>query len=740
MSVREPFKNWRSMRVARLTPAIALFAGAATLVWAFFWPDTSCSDPACVRKRFAISVELDAFNQVDPIELDVAAGDERISLNAIFSSGGVDAEVVADQADLPYKSASGALDRADLYQFTQAWRSARGRGDVDASIYALLAPALVSDSGEPLFGIMFDVDEREGFAVAPSTTTHRFGEREPASVPLLQLRTFAHELLHSLNRHHVDAVQMSDGRLTLEAPTRCISLDSAGQWSLREAPLMAISPTTIGFFQSAAKADVLPGKAHSPFRARRTSPTECEDARSNAAPDPARTRWDLARRRIRGLFAIRSASAQVPAVQDVEPAQASVELRIQALPAPYPLGYPLAVRLMARNTGSAALPIKGRLSPSYGIVRIEHRRAGQAEWSDLEPLAWFEPVSDEEALLLPDERTEHTVPIYFGEDGWTFPEPGRYEIRARMQTGSDTPDAVSSQISITFASPNSEPDQAALRPLIDDSGRLDDASGRLLAFGGRIGTEQTRDALEAAIVQYGDTSLGGALRLTLVTNRLRPTIDPRTGERPLPDFSDARELLADTCTDSGIAALKWQLLQRHAGGVPDNLTNRAETDAAAWDGTTSARGDPMPTYSDESLRPWGPSLHFCFNEARLRAPARAAIPRLVQQLRREQPERIVVVGHGDHEGRCRYNDGLALRRAQAVRRALLGSGLTASRIEVASLGERRPLDFEATGEAHDLNRRVEILIESNSAEGDELPAVSRIMPACGSVASAVPTP
>lgn len=739
MTLRQRFRNWRSGRGAKLTLAIALLAGAATLVWAFFWPDTGCSEPACARKRFAIAVELDAFEQVEPIELDVTVDDKRIGLSSIFASGGVDAEVVADQADLPYKAASGALDRADLYQFTTAWRNAQARGDVDASIYALLAPALVSDTGEPLFGIMFDVDERGGFAVAPSTTAHRFGEREPASVPLLQLRTFAHELLHSLNRHHIDAAQMSDGRLTLEAPTRCISRQSAGRWSLREPPLMAISPRTISFFQTAARNDVLPGKAHSPFQARRASLTECDDARSNAAADPARTRWELALRRIRGLFAIQSASAQVRAVEDVEPQDASVDLRIQAVPAAYPLGYPVAVRVMARNTGSAALPIKGRLNPSYGMVRIEHRQVGQADWSILEPLAWFEAMSDEEALLQPGEQTEHTVPIYFGEDGWTFPEPGQYEVRARLQTGSGTPDALSSQISIAITRPQSEADQAALRPLIDDSERLDDAAGRLLAFGGRIGTERTLDAMEAAVEQSGDTSLGGALRLTLLTHRLRPPIDPHTGERPAPDFSDARELLADTCTDSGIAALKWQLLQRHAGGVPHSLTNRAETDAAAWDGTTSMRGDTMPTYSDQSLRLWGPSLHFCFNEAQVPTPVRAAIPRLVQQLQRERPLRIVVVGHGDHEGSCRYNDGLALRRAQAVRRALLSAGLSTRRVEIASLGERRPLDFESTREAHDLNRRVEILIESRDLAADVLPASQRIAPACGSAARAVPT-
>jgi outer membrane protein OmpA-like peptidoglycan-associated protein len=138
----------------------------------------------------------------------------------------------------------------------------------------------------------------------------------------------------------------------------------------------------------------------------------------------------------------------------------------------------------------------------------------------------------------------------------------------------------------------------------------------------------------------------------------------------------------------------------------------------------------MPTYSDPALMAWGPSLHFCLNESNLRASVQSAIPRLARQLRRERLSRIVIVGHGDHEGTCRYNDGLGLRRARAVRLALIDAGLNASKLEIASLGERRPLDLAATSDAHDLNRRVEILVESATvadAGSDEVP---RVAPRC----------
>lgn len=720
--------------------AVLVVALGLLIAWAVFWPDQACADPGCARKRFALAIEVDSFAQVAPIDFTVTTQEGKQSLRSIFRGGGIDLNVSLDQLDLPFKESSGALDRADLYQFVSQWRDRQPpRGHADARIYALLATSLVSDNGEPLFGIMFDVTGREGFAVAPRTTAHLFGEREPQSVSTLQLRTFAHELLHALNRDHLDAAQMSDGRLTLEAPTRCISEAHRRQWSLREPPLLALSPDTIRFFQSAASRDVLPGKGNSPFQRRRSSPTECDDARTNVAANPAKSRWQLALERFEDLLSLRAAAAaEVTPVetenertpeQDIPPPAA--ELTIQALPNAYPLGYPIALRVIARNTSDEPLPIEGRLNPGYGMIRIEHRRADETDWHVIEPLAWFEPTNDADAMLAPGARTEQTVPIYFDEDGWTFKMPGEYRVRAQLQTGHLQEAIVSAPISIRVDELRTADDREAIKSLLDADGQLDDAVGRLLVFGGRIGKAADLEPLETTAQNYGHTALGGALRLTLLSQRLRRPIDPLTGERPPPDFGDARGLIEDTCTDSGIAALTHELLQQQLPSLPDAFQNRTESAAAAWDGTTSARGESIPTYSNPALSEWGPSLHFCFNESELRSSVRTSISVVARRLKRERPQRIVLVGHGDHSGTCRFNDALALRRAQAVKSALVGAGVARRSIEVVSLGERRPLDFAAGDAAHELNRRVEVLIER---QHDELAVPDepqrRIVPDC----------
>ncbi|WP_161965631.1 OmpA family protein [Steroidobacter cummioxidans] len=663
-----------------------------------------------------MALEVDSLAHVEPISFDVTEVDQPVSLTEILRDGGIELSIHLDETALPYDPASGPLDRADLFQLVTAWKNKSVPG-TDATLYALFVNSLIADDGEQLFGIMFDTAGREGFAVAPRTTERIFREHEPAQIATLQLRTFAHELLHALNRHHTDAAQTREGRLTLEAPTRCISEMQPRGWRLRETPLMTISPSTIRFFQTARARDILPGPANSPYASRRASPTECDDVRAQVSED--RSRLALAMRRLQVLLGFSSAEAA-----EAEPAPPAADIRLQAQSAAYPLGYPIAIRVTVNNTGEQSLPIVGRLNPRYGMFVIEHRPVGTDEWQSVLPLNWFEPTSDDNARLAPGAATEETIPIYFGEDGWTFGAAGDYEIRARLQVGPPHEDIVSEPIAIAVAGPSTPDDLAALQVLLDADGQLAKDVGRLLYFGGRIGDKDDIEPLERTAKTLGHTSVGGAMRLTLLSQRLRRPIDPTTGVRPAPNFEDALELIEDTCTDSGVAAMTSEVLEQRSG-LPDPLRARAETDAAAWDGIT-ASGRTISTYSDPSLQQRGPSLHFCFNESELRAPVRTAVTKLARELRKERASRVVVVGHSDAVGTCRYNDTLALRRARAVQRALTASGLSRIPIEVASVGERRPVSFSSANEAQQLNRRVEILVEG--AAGND--ASARVIPKC----------
>ena len=70
-------------------------------------------------------------------------------------------------------------------------------------------------------------------------------------------------------------------------------------------------------------------------------------------------------------------------------------------------------------------------------------------------------------------------------------------------------------------------------------------------------------------------------------------------------------------------------------------------------------------------------------------------------------------GHADERGTREYNVALGNRRAQAVRRLLLLQGATASQIAVISYGEEKPVALSHDDEAWRLNRRAELVYQTN---------------------------
>lgn len=726
------------LRIAPLTAhrlllgaRVAVILLAACVGWAFLWPDTTCSDPVCARERFSLFVELDALQNAGDVPLELESEERRVSVRSVLSAVGVNVTVKRDQTDLPYDPASGPLDRADLFQLFQTWNQLPKPANADAKIYALLTTALVADTGEDLFGLMFDYSGRQGFAVAPAATRALFYTQHPSLIPQLQLRTFTHELLHTLNRHHLDAARTPDGRLTLEAPTKCLADTSNASWVLREKLSWDVSPSTVRFFQNAPPEEVLPGNTNAPFRFAQASPRECEHARENLVQSPAGSRWALARNRLQRLLTLQNAQA-APVSAPAESAQ--IDLRVQAQSADYPLGYPIAVRIMATNRADHALPLAGRLSPSFGLVRLETRAAGTEEWQMFRPNTRFEPADDEDAMVEPGESTEQTAAVFFGEDGWTFPDSGVYELRARFTFGDMADEVTSPPITIHVTRPDTQRDRRALALLLNDEKQLDAELGRLAAFGGRIGERNTLAPFEELVSAFGDTALGSASRLAVASHRLRPPLDVATGKRAPADIGAARRILADTCTDSGVAALKRELLGRHEGSIDDSMDGDLRRPAyAAWDGVAAEADEHVLTYADADLQPVSVTLHFCFAARELEDGTKREARQLARLIRRAKPEKVVVVGHTDAPASCRYNDRLALDRARAVSDLLIRAGVKRDSIDLVSLGERRPVSFAASPVAHAINRRVEILLPFASLESvPDLDAeeISRVLPAC----------
>jgi OOP family OmpA-OmpF porin len=72
---------------------------------------------------------------------------------------------------------------------------------------------------------------------------------------------------------------------------------------------------------------------------------------------------------------------------------------------------------------------------------------------------------------------------------------------------------------------------------------------------------------------------------------------------------------------------------------------------------------------------------------------------------------VYVTGHADRAGPVGYNLALSLRRAEAVRRALIARGISPGRITVSGRGEEEPAFPTPDGVREQANRRVEVIIE-----------------------------
>jgi OmpA family len=73
--------------------------------------------------------------------------------------------------------------------------------------------------------------------------------------------------------------------------------------------------------------------------------------------------------------------------------------------------------------------------------------------------------------------------------------------------------------------------------------------------------------------------------------------------------------------------------------------------------------------------------------------------------------RISATGHADRAGPEDYNMALSLRRADAVREALITSGVSPDAITVAGRGESEPAVPTPHGVKEQANRRVEIVLQ-----------------------------
>jgi outer membrane protein OmpA-like peptidoglycan-associated protein len=106
---------------------------------------------------------------------------------------------------------------------------------------------------------------------------------------------------------------------------------------------------------------------------------------------------------------------------------------------------------------------------------------------------------------------------------------------------------------------------------------------------------------------------------------------------------------------------------------------------------------------------------FDVDEANVRADALPTVKRAADVLKRSMRP-ILIEGHTDNDGSLAYNQELSKARAEAVARALIANGVPAERITTRGMAWTRPIASNDTPQGRAQNRRVEILVRTESED------------------------
>ncbi len=126
-----------------------------------------------------------------------------------------------------------------------------------------------------------------------------------------------------------------------------------------------------------------------------------------------------------------------------------------------------------------------------------------------------------------------------------------------------------------------------------------------------------------------------------------------------------------------------------------------------------AKPSPPPTVADQRCDQTmadllsGTTIEFATNSAVIRS-ASALLLDGIARAAKACPGRLRIEGHTDNEGRDGVNTTLSLRRAEAVRTALIRRGVEADRLVAEGFGASQPVATNETEAGRARNRRIEI--------------------------------
>ena len=103
-------------------------------------------------------------------------------------------------------------------------------------------------------------------------------------------------------------------------------------------------------------------------------------------------------------------------------------------------------------------------------------------------------------------------------------------------------------------------------------------------------------------------------------------------------------------------------------------------------------------------------INFATAKSDIRPADQAEVDQAASILKQYGSSKIRIAGYADARGTDPANRKLGQARADAVKAALVGKGVAATRIEAVSGGEGDPVDTNATAGGQAQNRRTELVV------------------------------
>ncbi|MEM1004108.1 MAG: OmpA family protein [Pseudomonadota bacterium] len=160
-------------------------------------------------------------------------------------------------------------------------------------------------------------------------------------------------------------------------------------------------------------------------------------------------------------------------------------------------------------------------------------------------------------------------------------------------------------------------------------------------------------------------------------------------------------------SNPGLGALAGAAIGAAGGGL---IGNQLDKQAAELRQQLANDGITIVNAGDRLIVTVPNDITFDTDSSTVRPALRSDLVKVGQNLVNYPNSNVQIIGHTDSDGDATYNQGLSVRRADAVADILQANGVSFSRITTIGQGENNPVASNLTPEGKAQNRRVEIVI------------------------------